>query len=174
MNSILSTVFYGFSCSFPILLVHLPQGKNLKICKTHLRFKCALKNPFSLWITFSNTFCSADEMEGILKTFLNLEGEIIFQAEYCLDKSCQQSILRSFFFFFIFLFFFPSPPLSSVFQFPVLKTHISYLEVSSGKCFKDSLTSLHSTITKLRESLCTGVKGLTYCLSLININCIGH
>lgn len=116
MNSILSTVFYGFSCSFPILLVHLPQGKNLKICKTHLRFKCALKNPFSLWITFSNTFCSADEMEGILKTFLNLEGEIIFQAEYCLDKSCQQSMLRSFFFF---------SHLSFFFSFPTIKLSVS-------------------------------------------------
>ena len=111
-------------------------------------------------------------MEGILKTFLNLEGKIIFQAEYCLDKSCQQSSVL--FSSLLFFFFFTLPPLSSVFQFPVLKTHISYLEASSGKCFKDSLTALYSTITKLRESLCTGIKGLTYCLNLININCIGY
>lgn len=77
-----------------------------------------------------SVFCSAGGMERILKTLLNVGGEVIFQAEYYLGKS-----------YTIFFFSFFSPPLSLESQFLVLKAQISYHYHNGSKCFKDPLTS---------------------------------
>lgn len=65
-----STAFYDFSYSSSILLFHQQQAKSQDM-QNHLIFKSTIQNVFSLRIIFSNTFCSACEMEGILKAFLN-------------------------------------------------------------------------------------------------------